>query len=279
MKKTINKYLPKVIGIQLNGLHLVRPKKAVKKAFSLFCIPRRGKVKPEQMDFLNNAKHEIVEAENLALQTYNWKNTGKTILLIHGWESNTFRWMSLIEKLKAENYNIIAFDAPAHGNSTGNHLHVPLYTKCVEAIVKRYSPDYVIGHSIGGMTTVFHQYSFPNPAIKKLVLLGPPSEITEIMDDYQKILNFKPRVMRDLDVYFKELLGYNFHEFSIAKFAGSIKQPGLIIHDTFDKIAPVSASKSIHKNYKNSKFIETEGAGHSLNNDYIHGEIIQFLNN
>jgi pimeloyl-ACP methyl ester carboxylesterase len=279
MKKTFNKYLPKIIGIQLNALHLVKPEKAIKKAFSLFSSPRKGRVLPQEALFLEQAKLEVIKAEKFSLQTYQWKNDGKTVLLVHGWESNTFRWKNLIEKLQKKGYNIIAFDAPGHGNSSGSYIHIPLYAKCVEAMVKRYAPDYVIGHSMGGMTTVYHQYQFPNPNIQKLVLLGPPSEIESIMSNYQTLLNYKPRVMKDLETYFIEKFGYKFKEFSIAKFAQSLKQPGLIIHDTFDRIAPVEASKSIHQNYKNSTFIETEGAGHSLNNDYIHTEVIKFLKN
>ena len=277
MKKTINKYLPKIIGVRLNTLHLVKPQKAVKKAFYLFCTPRRGRVKPEQENFLNSAKAKLVDAEGINLQTYHWKGNGKTILLVHGWESNTHRWKTLIEKLQAKNYNIYAFDAPAHGNSKGNYIHVPLYTKCVEEVVKQFSPEIVIGHSIGGMTTVFHQHQFPNTNIKKLVLLGPPSELSSIMGDYQKILNLKPRVMKGLEERFQSKLGFKFEEFSISRFAKSVKQPTLVIHDKYDKIAPVEASKSIHQNLQHSEFIETEGAGHSLNNDYIHTEIIQFL--
>ncbi|MBW2962166.1 alpha/beta hydrolase [Mesonia aestuariivivens] len=277
MKKTINKYLPIIIGARLNTLHLVKPQKAVKKAFYLFCTPRRGRVKPEQEEFLNKAKTNTVLVNEIKLQTYHWKGSGKTILLVHGWESNTYRWKALIEKLKEENYNIYAFDAPAHGYSGGNFIHVPFYAKCVEKMVQEFSPEIIIGHSIGAMTTVFHQHEYSNNAINKLVLLGPPSELEQIMNDYRKILNLKPRVMRGLENSFQTQLGFKFHEFSIAKFAKKVKQYTLLIHDKYDKIAPVEASMSIHKNLHHSEFIETEGAGHSLNNDYIYSEIIQFL--
>ena len=85
-EKTINKYLPKIIGVRLNTLHLVKPQKAVKKAFYLFCTPRRGRVKPEQEEFLTQAKAKTVIAEEIQLQTYHWKGSGKTILLVHGWK-------------------------------------------------------------------------------------------------------------------------------------------------------------------------------------------------
>ena len=97
------------------------------------------------------------------------------------------------------------------------------------------------------------------------------------MEDYQQILNLKPRVMKGLENKFYDQLGFKFEEFSIAKFAKEVKQPTLVIHDKYDKVAPVEASKSIQQNLQQSEFIETEGAGHSLNNDYIYSAIIQFL--
>ncbi|WP_121667654.1 alpha/beta hydrolase [Mesonia aquimarina] len=278
MKKTINKYLPKIIGVQLNSLHLVKPKKAVNKTFYLFCSPRRGKVKPEQAPFLAQAKAKKVKHEKHFLQTYHWPGKGKTVLLVHGWESNSYRWKSLIEKLQAEEFNIIAFDAPAHGHSEGTYIHVPLYSACINTMLKEFQPDFIVGHSIGAMTTVFNQHKKPEKTLEKLVLLGPPSELTEIMNDFQKILKLKPRVMKDLENHFHTTLGYKFKEFSIAGFAEKLSQKGLIIHDKYDKIAPVQASRAIHENWRESNLIETEGAGHSLNNNFINTEIIQFLN-
>lgn len=279
MKKTLQKFLPKVVGFKLNSLFLVKPEMALFQAFYIFCRPRRGKVNLEQAVFLDPAKTETISVEGKTLQTYRWKGKKETILLVHGWESNTHRWKQLIEKLQQEGYDIVAFDAPAHGNSSGKLLNVPQYAKCVEAVVKRFSPDYLIGHSVGGMTTVFHHYKYPVKKTSKMVLLGPPSELSLIAKDFQKVLNLSPRFMKAFEGFFYEKFGFRFAEFSTAKFAENLQQPGLIVHDKYDKIAPVSASKAIHQNWENSRLVLTEGAGHSLNNALVHNEIIQFLKN
>lgn len=277
MKKTVKKFLPKIIGFKLNSLFLVRPNAAVHQAFQLFCGPRRGGIKPEQEVFLNAAKTKKITVDGKSLQLYHWKGSKETILLLHGWESNTHRWKQLIEKLQAESYNIVAFDAPAHGNSEGKLFNVPLYSKCVDMMVEKIQPDHIIGHSMGAMTTVYQQHFHPTNNIKKLILLGAPSELTLIMADFQKILNLTPKFMHALNVYFHTRFGFTFEEFSIASFAKTIKQKGLVFHDVYDKIAPVSSAKAIHANWTNSELIITEGAGHSLNNEAIHSEIVRFL--
>ncbi|MDQ7916042.1 alpha/beta hydrolase [Mesonia sp. MT50] len=277
MKKKFKKYLPRIIGMQFNSQHLIQPKKVALKAFDLFCAPRKGKVKPEQEAFLDKAKDEVILFQEKKIQTYRWPGNNKKILLVHGWESNTHRWEDFIKKLQKENYDVFAFDAPAHGYSEGRLINVPLYANAIQEVVNHISPAMIIGHSIGAMSTIYHQHQFKND-VEKLILLGPPSELSAIMSDYQKLLQLKPRVMKTLEEHFYKELGYKFEDFSIAKFAKKVKKPGLIIHDQYDKIAPIAASKAIHKEWKNSELIITEGGGHSLNNEQVYQHMLSFIN-
>jgi pimeloyl-ACP methyl ester carboxylesterase len=277
MRKILNKYLPLAYGSYFNTLALFSKEKAGEKAYTLFSSPRKGKVLEHQKAFLNGAKSEVFTIENIALQTYHWQGDKETVLLLHGWESNVFRWRNLISFLEKEDYNIIAFDAPAHGNSSGNLLNVPIYTKCSEKLIATYNPKYIIGHSMGGMTTMYNQYKNSNNSIEKIVTLGAPSELSEIMNYYQNLLKFNNTVMESLDDHIKLMFNFNINEFSISKFSEKIAQKGLLVHDEFDTIAPFSASERIHKNWKNSKLLKTQGLGHSLHQDDINHQIIDFL--
>jgi pimeloyl-ACP methyl ester carboxylesterase len=278
LKKFLLKLLPKIIGTQINALSIWSKKAAARKAFLVFCTPRGGRIKEVQKDFLEVARDKkITISDTIKVQTYLWQGSGPTILLIHGWESNTHRWYKLIEALQKESYNIIAFDAPAHGNSTGKILNVPLYTQCVQAVSMHYQPEAHIGHSIGGLTTVYHYYKHQPEHLKKLIILGAASELAVIMKDYQGLLGMKNGVMRALDSLIKERFGFTIEEFSGFSFAQKIDIPGLIIHDKYDQITPVAASRGIHKNWKNSTYIETTGLGHSLYQDKVRNHILNYL--
>ncbi|MFN2261708.1 MAG: alpha/beta fold hydrolase [Psychroflexus sp.] len=276
-KKIVDHFVPKIVGLRLNSLYLVKPQKAIKKAYELFSSPRKGSIKSEQESFLEQAKATKVLVNDLKLQTYHWKGDGKTLVLVHGWDSNTHRWKDLIKDLQAKNFNIIAFDAPAHGSSEGKTLNVPLYSECLDHIIDLYQPEFLIGHSVGGMTLVYNQYLNYTEHVKKLILLGAPSEMKSIMADYKRILNLNTKFMADLNVFFKSKFGYHFEEFSIAEFAKSIKQNTLIIHDRYDKVAPVSSAKNIAESLEHSELYITEGAGHSLYKSHIRQKIIDFL--
>lgn len=278
MKKILAQLLPKIIGSQINTISIWSKRAAARKAFLVFCTPRGGHIRENQREFLEKAKDQKITVTNeVTVQTYRWQGTGPTLLLIHGWESNAHRWYKLIEELQKKNYNIIAFDAPAHGNSTGKILNVPLYTKCVQAVSNTYTPVAHIGHSIGGLTTVYHYYKHQPKHVQKLVILGAASELSVIMKDYQGLLGMKNSVMRALDTLIKERFGFTIDEFSGFAFAKAITVPGLIIHDKLDKITPVSASRGIHQNWKNSTYIETSGLGHSLYQDQVRQHIINYL--
>ncbi|QWX82895.1 alpha/beta hydrolase [Cellulophaga sp. HaHaR_3_176] len=277
MKKIINKYIPLVYGSYFNSLAYFSSEKAAKKAFALFCTPRKGKILEHQKEFLDNAKSNTIKVNNLELQMYHWKGTKDTILLIHGWESNVFRWRNLINFLVKEDYNIIAFDAPGHGYSEGKILNVPLYTICANEIIETYNPKYIIGHSLGGMTSMYSQYKKPSESIQKIISLGSPSELSEIMGHYKSLLKLNSSVMLSLDSYFKKTFNFNIDEFSISKYAAKFTKKGLLVHDKFDLIAPYSAATKIHQNWSNSTLITTEGLGHSLHQDDVNNQIIAFL--
>lgn len=277
MKKLFSNILPFFIGFYFNVLAIFSKEGVAKKAFTLFCTPRKGKVLPLQTSFLDKAKHDVVTVGGKQLQTYCWPGNKKTVLLIHGWESNSFRWRNLIGLLQDEGYQIIAFDAPAHGNSSGSIWNIPLYSECTQHVIRRFNPDYIVGHSVGGMTAVYHQHLYPNTSIQKIVTVGSPSDLYDMMLQYKKILGFNKRVLSALDDYFKKHFGFGIHDFSTASYASTLTIPGLLIHDELDAIAPVRASERVHAAWKNSTLIKTSGLGHSMHQQEVSEQIINFL--
>ncbi len=140
----------------------------------------------------------------MRIQTYQWQGKKETVLLIHGWESNVFRWRNLIGFLQDEGYHIVAFDAPGHGNSSDSLFNLPIYSECANYMVEKYAPKHIIGHSLGGMTAIYQQYLHLSPSVEKLVTLSVPSDLADIMDNYQKLLRFNDRVLEGLDNYFSK---------------------------------------------------------------------------
>lgn len=275
--RIVQSFLPKLMGFRLMALYKIKAKKAIDKAFKLFCTPRGGFVKPHQKDFLNAYKSERIPFKKIKIQTYCWEGSGSKVLLLHGWDSHSFRWKDMVKHLQTKGYDITAFDAPAHGYSEGNLLNVPIYNEVLNIMLDKYDPEILIGHSMGGMTAVFNQHLKKNPNIRKMVLLGAPSDLKRIMDGIQKILSLSNKFMKATEDYFKDRYGYRFTEFSTKDFAANLELPVLIIHDKYDKIVPFNEAEDIDSTLNNSELIMTEGAGHSLHKTKIYKKVLEFI--
>jgi pimeloyl-ACP methyl ester carboxylesterase len=273
----LKKLTPKIYGFLLNFQSLFSKKTASKNAFQVYCNVRKGKVLAEQKAFLNDAKHEFVQLSDHTIQSYNWPGKGKNVLLVHGWESNSYRWRILIEKLQKADFNVFSFDAPAHGYSTGTFLNHPLYESTLQSIIQKYAPSYLIGHSMGGMTIMYNQYLHHDSAVEKIVTIASPSEYHELMRFYKKLLSLSKRVVAGLEDHLIAKFGFSFKEFSTTQFAKTNTKTGLLIHDRFDPITPYWSSEQVHSNWADSTFITTEGLGHSIQDNHINDQIVSFL--
>ncbi|MBC2839683.1 alpha/beta fold hydrolase [Robiginitalea sp. SC105] len=269
--------LVRAYGTYFNLLSYIDRRAAGRRALLTFSKVRKGRILPEQEAFLSPAKDRVHHIAGHRIQGYRWPGNGPRVLLLHGWESNAFRWRNLIAFLREAGFDIMAFDAPAHGDSSGDYFYVPVYTECVEYLVQHYQPEVVVGHSVGGTTALYHNYKYPNEFVEKIVTIGSPSELHEIMQSYQSLLGFNNRVLAALDEQVREKFGFGIREFSTSEFVRDNQKAGLLLHDKHDRIAPFEASRRVHEAWEGSELVPTEGLGHSMHQEMVNRRIVDFL--
>lgn len=274
----MSSFVIKSIGNVLNATSVISSKYASKKALKLFSTPRKGRYTEAQKKVIDSAVVETTNFENLKITTYRWAGRNKTILLAHGWESNTSRWDYLLENFREQDYNIIALDAPAHGNSEGKQFNALLYSECIDRVAKHFKPDVLIGHSVGGMASVFCMHNHDLPFVKKLILLGAPAHFTGVFSRYKSMMGYNNKISNGLDKIVLKRFNNPVDYFSAANFTKSFKVEGLIIHDKKDKIIPYEDALLFANRYKNSKLITTEGFGHGLKDVSLIPKLIEFIN-
>jgi esterase/lipase len=270
--------ITKSVGFYINSLGVLFPKKAASLAYKIFSQPRLGKLNPLKIPaFLQTAQQEILDYKHHKIQTYIWHGNQNVILLAHGWESNSMRWKKLFPYLKKTGSTIIAIDAPAHGLSSGQEFNAILYSEFIKIAVDKFQPNAIIGHSVGGMASFYYQYKHQNPEIKKLVLLGAPSDLRIIFSNYVNLLSLNSRMTKALENFFVQKFQLQLDDFSGQKFCAQIKTKGIVAHDIKDKIVAFSEGEKIGKAYQTAKFITTKGFGHSLHQEELYQEISDFL--
>lgn len=277
MKKLLSKYIPLLIGKKLQLQSIFLPKKATTAAFNLFCTPRKGKLQLHEKDFLASADGVNLNTNGHTIKMYHWEGSGKTIVLLHGWESNSYRWRFLVPLLQKKGYNILAVDAPAQGASSGKYLNVPLYTECLKDIAAIYNPEIILGHSLGGMTAIYFQHLVPSSSVKKIITLGPPSELNLFMKGFQSTLGLSDAFMNKMNNYLFKRFGFYAEDFSIANFAKTIKVEGLLVLEKYDNLAPYVLSTKIARNWKKCELFTVENIGHSLQSSEINKKIMASL--
>lgn len=269
--------LPKFLGATINITSYFSTKYAAKLAIKLFSKPRKGRLNNLEKEYLDRAFQEDVVYENVSVRTYRWLGKKETILLTHGWESNAFRWKDLIEVLKKLDYNIIALDAPGHGNSSGKLFNTIFYSECIYKVAKKFNANIIIGHSIGGAAAIFSQHKCQLPSINKIVLLGIPADFIGVFKRYETMMGYNKKVSEAMAQYVLKKHNHSIEYFSAANFSKEIKAKGLIIHDKKDRIIPYTDALHLKRSYENAQFISTKGFGHKLKNEIVYSHIVDFL--
>ncbi|MCW2120166.1 alpha/beta fold hydrolase [Flavobacterium sp. 7A] len=278
MKKAIYFIFTKSVGLYLNSLSFVFPKKANDLAYTLFSKPRKGQLTPDKLPAtLSSATINTFKNEGQEFATYTWKGNDTIILLIHGWESNSSRWKKMLPYLKATGSTIIALDGPAHGLSSGEEFTIPKYASAIDVLVTRYRPKYLIGHSFGGKTCLYYQSHYKNTSIEKVVSLGAPNEFNIILNNYINLLSLNKKIVTGLHEKCSTVSKINLQQFTGKDFASQLNTKGLIAHDINDKIVNFKEGKAIAAAWKDVVFIETTGLGHGLHDDTLYNQIIAFL--
>jgi esterase/lipase len=277
--KALKKFLlAKSLGLYINTLSYLYPKKASNLAYRIFSEPRDGRLLHDNLpSILQQAQTQTYIHNNTTFQTYTWKGNDHIILLVHGWESNASRWEKLLPYLQKSGSTIIAIDAPAHGLSGGKEFNIPQYAEFIDVIAKKFHPEYLIGHSLGGAACVYYQSAYQNPTIKKMVLLGAPSDLKILIDNYVALLSLNSKMVQLLEQHFIEKFKFKLEDFSGKIFGTKINIRGIIAHDVDDTVVSFAEARKISGSWKHAKFIETKGLGHSMHDDKLYNEVTDFL--
>jgi len=197
---------------------------------------------------------------------YRWNySQPKKLLILHGYESSSYKFDHFISKGIKQGYEVLAFDAPAHGQSEGKSVTLQDYVDMIRKVVEQYGPiDAFICHSFGGLALAHYLESVKPDPHTRVVLIAPATETTTAIDSFFRFLQLNDAVRKEFEALILQRSGSKSSHFSISRAMKHIKVPILWIHDEDDKITPVTdVMKVKDKGYPNIEFMFTHGLGHS----------------
>jgi predicted alpha/beta hydrolase family esterase len=161
--------------------------------------------------------------------------------------------------------------------SSGKEFSIPKYAEFIHLAVEKFRPQYLIGHSIGGKACLYYQSVYQNTAIKKIVILGAPSDFKIIVQNFINLLSLNTNISKSIEEHYLNHFKLKIEDFSGQLFASKLNTKGLIAHDINDNVVLFEEGKKIASTWKNSTFIETDGLGHSMHDEELYKKVLQFL--
>src|SRR4051794_26178185 len=123
--KLIQKALLTYYSSKFRLLAFFSPRKAAKSAFKLFCTPYSRRKTYEAPDVFKSAEKQSFYFQEHQIHGFHWKPEvpiGHKVLICHGFDSFSYRFERYIRPLTDQGFEVFAFDAPAHGLSTGKTI-------------------------------------------------------------------------------------------------------------------------------------------------------------
>lgn len=245
-------------------LSSVSKKKAASEAFQFFCTPKqRNKKIPGPIFSLAELLQFKFNRETV--YGYRWnKGASKKLLIAHGFESAIVNFEAYVKPLVAKGYEVLAFDAPAHGRSTGATLNAQEYKEVIQEIYRQYGPlDAFITHSFGGLCLSLALEELGTTDRQKIVFIAPAVETTTAIDHFFSLLKLDAGVREEFDRLITKVGGHEPGWYSLARTAPGIKAQVLFLQDKEDLMTPYADVKPIIiKNHPNFRFVISSGLGH-----------------
>jgi len=254
----------KYVRAKFRLLSAISKTKTAAEAFKLFCTPQYRNKKKLPPIFEKAEKLQF-RLEGNMVRGYRWNHPSeKRLLILHGFESSVINFDRYIKPLIRKGYEVLAFDAPAHGRSSGKRVTVLKYKNMIHHIYKHYGPvQSFIAHSLGGLTVSLFLEDIKHEESYKLVLIAPAAETNTAADNFFRFLQLDGEVRTEFDSLIMQLGGKPPKWDSVVRAAKNIKAQVLFLQDKDDEMTPlVDVQPIIEANYPNFRFVITEGLGH-----------------
>jgi pimeloyl-ACP methyl ester carboxylesterase len=268
---------------KFNLIAVVSPRKAAQAAFNLFCTPYTKRRKQSAPSIFQKGEKLSFTLNEFEINGFRWRPAKETlhkVLICHGFDSSSYRFERYIEELLKQGFEVLAFDAPGHGLTSGKQITLLAYRDMVLEINNRYGAiSGIIAHSLGGLGAGLALERMDDHMHKRLVLISPATETTRMITNFFKIIEVSNRVKTAFEKLIEDLGGYASSWYSVSRIIEEIDVPTLWIHDKQDTITPFSDMEHlVDKSLPHIEFEITDGLGHSqYTYDHIAERIISFL--
>ena len=189
--------LPSTFIYLLRILELMHPYLGMRLAAFFFAKPYRYKLPTREIPVMTKAQKSSIYIKKLGKYVfcYNWNGKGPKIMLMHGWSGRATNFYLIIEALIRLDFDIYAFDAPAHGKSSGLTTNLPEFIVTLDSLLKHWGPfEVILGHSGGAFASLY--VCVNHSEIRKLILISPFDKVIDLFKKYFELIGLGEKARR-----------------------------------------------------------------------------------
>ncbi len=270
------------IKTKLKATALVSMRRATEKTFELFCTPYSGKPKRKAPPIFHHAEKLSFEIKGLTVRGWKWKPehaNGKKVLIVHGFDSCSYKFDKYIHPLNKEGFEVVAFDAIGHGISDGKTINALILKDSLLKIDEVFGPLYAImAHSFGGLAAALAAEQMGR--LQRLVLIAPATETSTAIDNFFRFMKLGDDIRKEVERHIVMLAQQPISHLSVNRAVKNLQLPILWLHDEEDPICTYEDVKpAMVEPLEHLQFHITKGLGHSkiYRDDMVSKKIVDFI--
>lgn len=261
-----------VVQKSFRVLNFISADLSAKLGIELLFWARKTRRSDNEKKFWLSGKEHLFKSGN---KGRSFGNGQKIAWVVHGWQSRGSRFQKLIENLVENNFTVIAWEGPAHGDNEGQRTHLHSFSKNLYLDIQSSTlkPEILIGHSFGGAAAAYVCHL--GAPIKKLVLLSAPGSALGVFQRYWDLIGLSQKSQNIFLSKVEKEIQIKLDQLSSENFITELQQEILVIHDENDQIVPFNDALKLKKLNEKIKLFTTEKLGHHriINNEIVIQEI------
>ncbi len=252
----------------------------IAKVYEMFFTPQKPDISEADVAFLNTAIQTTLPCGELNITVSTW-GEGPAVLLAHGWGGSRAQLRGFVPPLVDAGFRVVAFDFPAHGNSSGKTTNIPEMSPALQAVEESEGPFHaIIAHSFGTLVTSYTLVNHPEIAPARLVYFGAMNRLMASVPRFQKMAGLSDEIVAHLTGAIEDTFGRDFlAAITNESLAPQLDIPALMFHDEQDPVTPVEDSLEIAQAWPTAELVLTKGLGHrrALRDEQIIRRTVAFI--
>lgn len=250
----------------LGSLGRLAPALAAQIGYRLLATPPYAMERPWQRQLRENAAvTRRVEIGDGSVAVFEWGAlSSPAILMVHGWGSRATHLGRMFEPLVAGGFRVVAFDAPAHGFSSGKRTDLIGFAGAIHAVAQASGPLHaIIAHSFGAAMALLAMRDWGTDA-RRLVLISAFEHCRWFCDAFGRYAGLPPVVLDRMRQMLVDRHNgrIDWNRLSVVEMLRAANRPTLLVHDEDDLEIPFSHGIALSEGAPHATLHVTRGFGH-----------------